>query len=475
MSETPGFPRNREIALPEPPEGPLLLTVRVDLRDTSPPVWRRLTIPGELDLGKFHDVLQVAMGWTDSHLHRFLLGGDRRTQLYFLCDFDLEEGEEGTHESDARLDQVLGTPGDKIDYDYDFGDGWSHVIRLEEIVPRPASEGPAGTGSAAYPSVCLAGKRACPPEDVGGIGGYEEAAAWVRGGSSATHEFDNGLTGEEMGDWLPEGWHPDDFDLGEVNAMLARLAPGDTDTALSHVPGDLVELIGRLPTLARTDVNEWLGAPGWDAPATFTAEVATALTTPVRAVLDVVGDGLTLTAAGYLPPRAVQAVFGAADMGEDWIGKGNREDLTPPVAVLRDQVRHLGLIRKTKGRLVPTALGRRVRDNHTELLGVVLTRLGQADSDFGRLATGLTFLALAGGVPITGLWGAGEAIEERVCRVLSIVGWHVDGGGAIGRREVRDATMDPVQLLRQMVRTLEDAEAARAVRDVARAVLDRMN
>ena len=75
-----------------------------------------------------------------------------------------------------------------------------------------------GRSSAAYPLVCLAGKRACPPEDVGGVGGYEEVAAWVRAGGDDAHVFDNGLTGEEIREWLPDGWHPDDFDRDEVNA-----------------------------------------------------------------------------------------------------------------------------------------------------------------------------------------------------------------------------------------------------------------
>lgn len=220
--------RNPTIDLPDPPTEPLLLTVRVSLDETDPEVWRRLTIPGDLDLGRVHDALQEAMGWTDSHLHRFCLG-DPYDSPYFVTEYDLEEGDEGTLETDARLGQLLREPGDTVTYEYDFGDGWTHTVLLESVgpMPGPAVSGAsaAAAGSAAYPLVCLAGERACPPEDVGGIPGYEEVAEWVRAGEDRRHTFDNGLTAAEMRAWLPDGWHPDLFDLDEVNAALSRLVP----------------------------------------------------------------------------------------------------------------------------------------------------------------------------------------------------------------------------------------------------------
>ena len=219
--------RNPPIHLANPPEAPVLLTVRISLRGTKPEVWRRFTIPGALTLDKVHEAIQQVMGWTDSHLHRFSLGDPHRSP-YFPTEFDAEDGEEGTLETDARLDQVLRDRGDKLIYEYDFGDSWTHTLRLESVAPLldpAASEGggAAEASSAAYPLVCLAGKRACPPEDVGGIWGYEEVAAWMRAGGDDEHEFESGLTGEEMREWLPDGWQPDEFDLDEVNTALARM------------------------------------------------------------------------------------------------------------------------------------------------------------------------------------------------------------------------------------------------------------
>ena len=183
------------------------------------------------------------------------------------------------------------------------------------------------------------------------------------------------MTGQEMRDWLPDGWHPDDFDLDEVNAALARLTPRDTETALGGLPVEVIQVISQLSTTARFEIDDWLAAPGWGQPVSFTAEEATALTTPYRVLLDAVGDQLKLTAAGYLPPRVVETIYHDARLEEEWIGKGNREDLTWPVLDLRERSQRWGLLRKARGRLSVTARGRLLREDPTALLELVLQRL----------------------------------------------------------------------------------------------------
>ncbi len=473
--------RNPPFDLPAPPDEPVLLTVRLVLEDTEPEVWRRLTIPGQLHLGAVHDALQQAMGWTDSHLHRFHLGAAYDSP-FFVTAYDIEEGDDGTPEVEARLDQVLREPGDQLTYEYDFGDGWTHSLTLEQVDPMPATSLDTGEGQpspAAYPLVCLAGEYACPPEDVGGTPGYEEVAAWYRGGEDPRYRFANGLTPEEMREWLPEGWHPDHFDLDEVNAALAHLAPRDTDTALSQLPRELIEVIDRLHTAARFEIDDWLAAPGWFEPVTFTEAEAAALTTPYRAVLDAVGDGVTLTAAGYLPPRSVEAIFEQARLAREWIGKGNREDLTPPVADLRERVRRYGLIRKAKGRLLPTTKALRVRDDPEALLDLVLTRLAQEGDEFDRLAGGLVLVSIAGGVPVKfGRWRAVESPAfEAVRRTLSIAGWRAGDGQLIepyaAARGARIFTDPMVEMV-----TCVDGDPASArdlTRRLALAILHRMD
>ena len=132
---------NRAIALPPPADEPSLLTLTIELRGTEPRIWRRLALPGDLTLDVVHTLFQAAMGWTDSHLHRFQPGTDvAYDQPYFVTEFDEEEGDEGTREEGVRLDQVLIAPGDRLTYLYDFGDGWEHLVTLESVAPLTADD-----------------------------------------------------------------------------------------------------------------------------------------------------------------------------------------------------------------------------------------------------------------------------------------------------------------------------------------------
>ncbi|HEY7816167.1 MAG TPA: plasmid pRiA4b ORF-3 family protein, partial [Nakamurella sp.] len=100
---------------------------------------------------------------TDSHLHQFGSGDDvddPDTQ-YYLLGFAVEDGAVGVDERSVRLDEVLVEPGDRLWYEYDLGDGWTHTVDLEEVLARDQD---------APPARCLAGARACPPEDCGGVG-----------------------------------------------------------------------------------------------------------------------------------------------------------------------------------------------------------------------------------------------------------------------------------------------------------------
>ena len=90
--------------------------VRIDLHGAKPPVWRRVELPGDLTLPRLHDAIQAAMGWTDSHLHRFRTGRDHRSP-YFVTNFDIDEGEDGVLEDDVRLDQLVAAEGDALWYD----------------------------------------------------------------------------------------------------------------------------------------------------------------------------------------------------------------------------------------------------------------------------------------------------------------------------------------------------------------------
>jgi hypothetical protein len=173
--------------------------LRVALQGIDPPVWRRVRVPAEIMLPALHRVLQRVMGWRNEHLHEFVAGG---------VSFG-EPAEEDNYgpidERRVRLSQLIRDPEDRLTYVYDLGDGWLHDVRLERRVHEPG----------AMTIVCLAGARACPPENSGGIGGYAEFVAAIDNPRHRRHA--------ELRDWFRADFDPEAFDLDAVNRALARL------------------------------------------------------------------------------------------------------------------------------------------------------------------------------------------------------------------------------------------------------------
>ncbi|GAB4280218.1 MAG: hypothetical protein Kow0092_35860 [Deferrisomatales bacterium] len=170
--------------------------LKVTLKGIRPPIWRRLLVPADVPLDTLHLILQIAMGWTDSHLHLFRVG---QRQIGVP---DPERGEV-VDERRVRLADVA--PGEKARfvYDYDFGDGWEHLVQVEEVLPPgPGVELP----------VCLKGRRACPPEDCGGAWGYQDIL------DTLSDPEDPGYA--EALEWVGEDWDAERFDPDEVNEML---------------------------------------------------------------------------------------------------------------------------------------------------------------------------------------------------------------------------------------------------------------
>lgn len=136
--------------------------LRITLLDVEPSIWRTVLVPETLTLSKLHTVIQAAMDWTNSHLHEFVIAG-RRYSDYLEPQW---EPNEILNECGVVLEAALGPSARTFDYVYDFGDDWHHAIVLEER--QPLVRGASSTVR------CLAGERACPPQDVGGAHGYEE-------------------------------------------------------------------------------------------------------------------------------------------------------------------------------------------------------------------------------------------------------------------------------------------------------------
>lgn len=178
----------------------VMYQIKVTLNGIRPPIWRRLLIPSSFSLKDLHDVLQVAIGWTDSHLHQFVARGT----LYGHPDPELGIGRHD--ERRVRLDEVLRTGKDAMTYEYDFGDGWEHKIILEKLLANAADD--------VAPS-CIAGARACPPEDCGGVWGYANVLKIISDSSHSEH-------GETL-EWLGDRFEPERFDIAEINGVLAKV------------------------------------------------------------------------------------------------------------------------------------------------------------------------------------------------------------------------------------------------------------
>lgn len=142
--------------------------LKITLADVAPPVWRGIRVGGNLSLERLHDVFQCVVGWQGAHLHEWVVGGRRYGQP--------EPGEpeyEVDDEAKLTLREAAPVEGARFEYVYDLGDSWTHEVTVEKI------ESPDPELRAAE---CLAGERACPPEDCGGPPGYEEFLKAIRKG-----------------------------------------------------------------------------------------------------------------------------------------------------------------------------------------------------------------------------------------------------------------------------------------------------
>jgi hypothetical protein len=184
----------------------------------NPPVWRRIKVPANFSFYELHEVIQLVFGWTDSHLFMFSPGGFGTSPVITEThegdeDFDYEQGKR--LESDfVNLCEIFEKEKQHFSYIYDFGDSWEHKITLEKIINEPS-----------YFPECTGGKGKCPPEDCGGIWGYERLKEILADRSHPEYK--------ETAKWLGlkkyETWDPAEFDLVETSQILAEEFGGDEE------------------------------------------------------------------------------------------------------------------------------------------------------------------------------------------------------------------------------------------------------
>jgi len=171
--------------------------LKITLRGTKPPIWRRIDVPDSARLDHLNLMIQAAMGWTNSHLHEFSIADERFGMRH--DDFESDCADEKNH----RLGELIQREKSKFGFIYDFGDGWEHDIMVEKInPPEPGVK---------YPR-CTAGARACPPEDCGGPWGYLEFLAAIQDPKHEEHD--------SMLEWIGGQFDPEAFDVQDADAAV---------------------------------------------------------------------------------------------------------------------------------------------------------------------------------------------------------------------------------------------------------------
>jgi len=378
-----------------PPNVPAI-EVRISIAGTDPLIWRQLVLPETATVADFHGAVQQSFGWEGRHLYG-VRAVDRagRPRTIFGTDDDVAELG-GELASGVGLLELLdpSTPGrTSMEYEYDFGDSWTHEV---EVV---------GAASIAPSTIaCIDGAMRGPVEDSGGIGGYENLAAVLGNPRHSEHR-----------------------DAAQWFEMVTQERVRDFDPAAF----DLVAINGRLRQLARRL---------WPGPTTI--EDMEAVLAPVLWFLNEASpDGLELTSAGYLKPAFVRHALESLGWDREWWGTGRNEGNVPPVLLLREQLQEWKLLRKYKGRLLLTPAGRRLVGNPAALWDYAVERVAAPGHDAEYVATRvLVHWQVEGIAPPYGLRDEiiREALHASGLRAQGLgeipLDWARELYGVIGRR-----------------------------------------
>jgi hypothetical protein len=230
--------------------------LKITLQHIKPPIWRRVQM-NDCSLDELHDIIQVSMGWGDEHLHVFVIEDERFGNPKLGSDAEYDS-------RFVRLSEVVEEGHTRFRYDYDFGDGWRHIIDVERTLP--AKQG------VRYPR-CVKGERACPPEDCGGPYSYPYFLHQLRDADDEEHEEALDLAGEDF--------DPEEFDLDEVNEDLRYLRrwlgkrKGKHSLRAAFAKGDLVRVRAGVVHDQYVDIplGGWVGKikrVGWLRPIGYT-------------------------------------------------------------------------------------------------------------------------------------------------------------------------------------------------------------
>ncbi len=173
---------------------------KITLTGSKPPIWRRIIVPEDYTFWDLHVAIQNSMGWTDSHLHNFeIINPKSRKKEEIGIPAEEWDDREVLPGWEHKIVEYFNDKHKRANYIYDFGDNWNHSIVLEKIMPREPK--------VKYP-ICIGGERACPPEDCGGIWGYEEFIEAIMDPENEHYQ--------EYIEWADGDFKPEYFDAKNV-------------------------------------------------------------------------------------------------------------------------------------------------------------------------------------------------------------------------------------------------------------------
>ncbi len=174
---------------------------KIILQGIEPEIWRRIQVPDDYSFWDLHVAIQDSMGWEDCHLHEFSVIDPETEDEIFIGIPDEDEGSdvEIIPGESVKISKYFSQPQDEAFYYYDFGDDWTHEVVLEKILPVTTEIQPR----------CVGGERACPPEDCGGIWGYEELLEIIADPKHPQYK-------EIAKEWLGGNFDPEEFSAEAV-------------------------------------------------------------------------------------------------------------------------------------------------------------------------------------------------------------------------------------------------------------------
>ena len=177
--------------------------LKITLKGCHPTTWRRVLVRADSTLKQLHWIIQFSMGWLNSHLHSFNIHAIEYGERISEWGFDDDQLRD---EETVKLNKIISKKGFKFSYLYDFGDSWEHEILVEDLLEaNPEID---------YP-ICIEGKHHCPPEDCGGVWGFQDFLNAIQDPNHPEHE--------EMLEWVGGVFDPEDAELDEANYLLKNI------------------------------------------------------------------------------------------------------------------------------------------------------------------------------------------------------------------------------------------------------------